>query len=102
MGEDAGELPGKLFSSHCLEKEPIKLKGSNTEEIGNYPYLPQRSEWQTLIIEETETSPTKSLAVLQVTGTKGSLVRESEATNKERVIIGSQECLLSSTDEGIE
>ena len=55
-----------------------------------------------MVIEETETSPTKSLAVLQVTGGKGAMVEETEDTNKESVISGGQECLLSSSDEGSE
>ena len=55
-----------------------------------------------MVIEETETSPTKSLAVLQVTGGKETLVEERGNVNKERLIVGSQECLLSSSDEGSE
>ena len=38
----------------------------------------------------------------QVTGAKESTVGETEDTNKERVIGGSQECLLPSSDEGSE
>ena len=40
--------------------------------------------------------------MLQVTGAKDSTVRKIEDTNKERVIIGSYECLLSTSDEGSE
>ena len=55
-----------------------------------------------MVIEETETSLTKSLAVLQVTGCKGTMVEETEDTNKKSLIIGGQECLLSSSYEGSE
>ena len=55
-----------------------------------------------MVIEETETSPTKSLAVLQVTGLKETMVEERGNVKKECLIVGSQECLLSSSDEGSE
>ena len=55
-----------------------------------------------MVIEETEASPTKSLEVLQVTGGKEAMVEESGNTSKECLIRGSQECLLSSSDEGSE
>ena len=55
-----------------------------------------------MVVEETETSPTKSLAVLQVTGGKETMVEERGNVNKECSIVGSQECLLSSSDEGSE
>ena len=55
-----------------------------------------------MIIEETETSPTKSLAVLQVTVGKETMVEERGNVNKECLIVGSQDCLLSSSDEGSE
>ena len=74
-------------------------KDRKTERTENYPDLPQRSEVEIVVIDETETSPTKSLAVLQVTGGKGTMVEETEVTNKESVINGGQECLLSSSDE---
>ena len=93
-------MPRKFIGFHCLENESNELKESNTEGCENFPDLPQKSEWEVVIIEETETSLTKSLAVLQAAGVKESTVRESEDTNEERVIVGSQECLLSSSDEG--
>ena len=40
--------------------------------------------------------------MLQVTGAKKSTVREKEDANEERVITGSQECLLSIGDKGSE
>ena len=55
-----------------------------------------------MVIEETETSPTKSLAVLQVTGGKKMMSEERGNVAKECLIVGSQECLLSSSDEGSE
>ena len=55
-----------------------------------------------MVIEETETSATKSLAVLQVTGGKETMVEERGNVNEECLIVGSQECLLSSSDEGSE
>ena len=70
MGEHADELPRKFISFHCLENESNVPKDHNTEETDNYPGLPQRSEVEILVIAETETSPAKSLAVLQVTGGK--------------------------------
>ena len=83
MGEYAGELPRKFISFHCLENESDVPKDHNTEEIENYPDLPQRSEVQIVVIEETETSPSKSLAVLQVTGGKKTMVEERGNVDKE-------------------
>ena len=102
MGEYAGELPRKFISFHCLKNESNVPKDQNTEGTENYPDLPQRSEVEIVVIEETETSPTKSLAVLQVTGGKETMVEERGNVNKECLIVGSQECLLSSSDEGSE
>ena len=82
MGQYAGELPRKFISFHCLENEANVLKDRNTEGTENYPDLPQRSESAIVVIEETETSPTKSLAVLQVAGVKGAMVEETEDTKK--------------------
>ena len=98
MGEYAGELPRKIISFHCLENESNVLKDRNTEGTENYPDLPERSEVEIGVIEETETSATKSLAVLQVTGGKGAMVEETEDTSKESVNIGGQEYLLSSVN----
>ena len=102
MGEYAGELPRKFISFHCLENESDVPKGHNTEETENYPDLPQRSEVEIVVIEETETSPSKSLAVLQVTGGKKTMVEERGNVDKESFAVVSQECLLSSSDEGSE
>ena len=55
-----------------------------------------------MVIEETETSPTKSLVVLQVTGGKETMVEERGDVNKEYLTVGGQKCLLSSSDEGSE
>ena len=68
MGEYAGVLQRKFISFHCLENETNEPKDSNTESTENHPDLPQRSDSEIVVIEETETSPTKSLAVLEVTG----------------------------------
>ena len=102
MGEYAGELPRKFISFHCLENESNVLKDHNTERTENYPDLPQRSEVEIVVIEETETSPTKSLAVSQVTGGEKTVSEERGNVNKEILAVGSQECLLSSSDEGSE
>ena len=102
MVEYAGELPRKFISFHCLENESNVPKDHNTEGTVNYPDVPQRSEVEIVVIEETETSPTKSLAVLQVTGGKETMVEERGDVNKECLTVGSQECLLSSSDEGSE
>ena len=59
MGEYAGDLPRKFISFHCLENESNVLKDRNTEGTENYPDLTQRSESEIVVIEETETSPTK-------------------------------------------
>ena len=99
MGEYAGELPRKFISFHCLKNESNVLMDRKTEGTENYPDLPQSNESKIVVFEETETSPTKSLAVLQVAGGKGAMVEETEDTNKKSVIIGGQECLLSSSDE---
>ena len=102
MGEYAGELPLKFISFHCLENESDVPKVHNTEETENYPDLPQRSEVEIVVIEETETSLSKSLAVLQVTGGKKTMVEERGNVDKESFAVVSQECLLSSSDEGRE
>ena len=74
----------------------------NAEGTENYPDLPQKSEVEIVVIEETEISATKSLAALQVTGGKETMIEERGNVNKECLIVGSQECLLSSSDEGSE
>ena len=102
MGEYAGKLPRKFISFHCLENESNVPKGHNTEQTQNYPDLPQRSEVEIVVIEETETSPSKKLAVLQVTGGKKTMVEERGNVDKESFAVVSQECLLSSSDEGSE
>ena len=102
MGEYSGKLPRKFISFHCLENESNVPKDRNTEGTENYPDLPQRSEVEILVIEQTGTSPTKGLAVLQVTGGKETMVEENGNVNKECFIVGSQQCLLSSSDEGSE
>ena len=102
MGEYAGELPRKFISFHCLENESNVPKDHNTEGTENFPDLPQRSEVEIVVIEETETSPTKSLAALQLTGGKETMVEERVNVDKECLVVISQECLLSSSDEGSE
>ena len=102
MGKYAGELPRKFISFHCLENESNVPKDHNTEGTENYPDLPQMSEVEIVVTEETETSPTKSLAVLQVTGGKETMVEERGNVNKECLTVGSQDCPLSSSDEGSE
>ena len=64
MGQYAGEVPRKFISFHCLENESNVLKDRNTERTENYPDFPQGSESEIVVVEETETSPRKSLAVL--------------------------------------
>ena len=102
LGEYAGELPCKFISFHSLESESIVPKDHNTEKSENYSDLPQRSGVEIVVIEETETSPSKSLAGLQVTGGKKTMVEESVNVNAESLVVGSQDCLLSSSDEGSE
>ena len=102
MGEYAGELPRKFISFHCLENGSNVPKDHNTEGAENYPDLPQRIEVETVVIEETETSPPKSLAVLQVAGGKRTMSEELGNVDKECLIVGIQECLLSSSNEGSE
>ena len=101
-GEYAGKLPREFIRFHCLENESNVPKDHNTDGTENYPDLPERSEVEIVVIEETETSPTKNLAVLQVTGDKRRMVEERGNVNEESLVVGSQECLLSSTDEGSE
>ena len=102
MGEFAGELPRKFISFHCLENESNAPKDRNTGERENYSDLPQRSKVKIVVIEESETSPSKSLAVLQVSGGKRTMSEECVNVDKESCAVGSQECLLSSSDEGSE
>ena len=100
MGEHAGDLPRKFISLHCLENESNVPKDRNTEANENYPDLPQRSESEIVIIEETETSPSNSLALLQVAGAEESTFKGDKDTTEERVVISCQECILSSCDDG--
>ena len=102
MGEYAGELPRKFISFHCLENESNVPKDHNTDGTENYPDFSQRSEVEIVVIEETDTSPTKSFAVLQVTGGKKTMSEERGNVDKECLIVGSQECLFSSRNEGSE
>ena len=102
MGDYAGGLPRKFISFHCLENESNVLKDHNPEGTENYPDLPQRSEVEIVVIEETETSPTKNLAVLQVTGGKQTMGEQRGNVDNESFAVVSQECLLSSSDEGSE
>ena len=102
MREYAGELSRRFISFHCLENESNVLKESNTEGTENYPDLLLRGKSETVVVEETETSPSESLEVLQVAGGKGAVVGVTDDLNKESVIVGGQECLLSSSDEGSE
>ena len=102
MGEYAGELPRKFFSFHCLENESNVLKDCNTEGTESNPDLPQRSDSEIVVNEETETSPSKSLAVLQVAGAEESTVKGDKDTRAKRVVIDSQEVLMSSCDDGSE
>ena len=83
MGEYAGELPRKFISFHCLDNKSNVPKDHNTEGTENFPDLPQRSEVEIGVIEETETSPTKRLAVLQVKGGKETMVEELGNVDKE-------------------
>ena len=102
MGEYAGKSPRKFISFHCLENDSNVSKDHNTEGTENYPDLPQRSEVEIVVIKETETSPTKSLALLQVTGDKQTMGEERGNVDNESFAVVSQECLLSSSDEGSE
>ena len=102
MGEYAGELSRKFIHFHCLENESNVPRERNTEGTENYPDLPQGSESKIVVVEETETSPRKSLAVLQVTRGKETMVEETGITIRESLIVSSQECLLSNSDEGSE
>ena len=105
MGEHAGELSRKYISFHCLQNESNVPKDRNTEGTENSPDLPQRRESEIVVIEETETSPRKSLAVLQVAGGRGAMIEKTEDTKKESLVVSGQECLLSSSDdrsEGLE
>ena len=57
-------MPRIFISYHCLENESYELKASNTEDIENFPALPQRSE---LVVEcSGGESPEKRLVDLQV------------------------------------
>ena len=102
MGEYARELPRKFIRFHCLGNESNVLKDRKTEGTDNYPDLPHRNESECVVIEETETSPTRTLAVLQVAGGKGAMIEETEDAKEESLIVSGQECLMSSSDEGSE
>ena len=95
MGENAGELPRKFIGFHCLENESNVPKDHNTEGTENFPDLPQRSDVEIVVIEETETSPTKSLTVLQVTGGKEAMVEERGNVDKEFLLVSSHESRVS-------
>ena len=44
MGENAGMLPRKFISFHCLENESEEPKESNAEATVNFPDHPRKSE----------------------------------------------------------
>ena len=54
---------------HCLEDESNGKSIRNTEGIGDSPDLPRVIESGTVVVAETETSPTKHLTVLHVAAT---------------------------------
>ena len=78
------------------------MKVRNTEGTENNPDLPQRSDSEIVVIKETETSPSKSLVVIQVAGAEESTVKGDKETKEERVVISSQEYLMSSSNDGSE
>ena len=100
MGEQVGELPRKFFSSHCLQNESNELRSSNTEGTENFPDLPQRIEVEAVKVAETKYSPSKSLAVLKVDAVNDPVSKDDEDVFTENIRLASQECLLSSSDEG--
>ena len=65
MGEDAGLLPRKFISFHCLENESNELKESITVGTENFPDLPHRSESDAECSVGGE-SPEKRLGELEV------------------------------------
>ena len=65
LGEDAGMLPRKFISFHCLENESNEQKGSNTEGTENFPDFPRRSESDGECSDGGE-SPEKRLVELAV------------------------------------
>ena len=54
----------KFIRFHCLENESNEKDARNTEGVQNFPNLPRASE--SALVVETETSPSKSLALMQV------------------------------------
>ena len=91
--EYAGELPREFISFHCLENKSNVLKGINTEGTENFPELPQTSEVETVIVAETENSPTKSLVVIHVAAV-GECAANDDVDNGTKCVSGaSHECL---------
>ena len=78
------------------------LKDRNTEGTENNPDFAQRSNSEIVVTKDTETSPSNSLAVLHVAGAEESTVKGDKVTSGERVVISSQECLMSRSDDGSE
>ena len=88
-----------LSASIVWRKNPTCRRTATPKELRTTQTFSQRSEVEIVVIGETETSPTKNLAVLQVTGGKKTMVEERGNVDKECLVVSSQECLLSSSDE---
>ena len=100
MGEYAGEFPRNFISFRCLENEYNEEGARNTEDVKNFPNLPEASELETVLVDETENFPSKSLTVMQVAAVRNPVTKDDMNVVAENVRMATQECLLS-TSEGV-
>ena len=100
MGKNAGELPRKIVSSHSLENDCKKKEARSTESVEKIRNLCRASESATLIVAETEASPTKTLNVLHVAAVGEFVANNDVNIVAKGVSVARQECLISSSHGG--
>ena len=71
----------------------------NTEGAENFPNLPQTSKLETVIINETDSFPSRNLTVMQVAGVSDPVSTEDVNVVVENAGVASQKCLLLRSDK---
>ena len=97
MDEYAAELPRKFISFQCLENESTKKRWKQHRNCGDFPNFPRASELETVMVAETETSPTKSLVLIHITAVGECVANDDVDIVAKGVSVASQECLLSNS-----
>ena len=78
------------------------MNNGKTEVVEKSPKLPRVSEAKTIADEEEETSPAKSIAVLEVASIGKPTSKDNVGTVGTSNSVASQEKLLSSSDKEVE